>query len=90
MFDTKDLECLDPEYFNIIMANEYDVTVMSRNTGHYWYIHCTGLEGKAACIVFHKHKFSHPYHLHGRKNSLKQAIQSIKSYDKWQINGRNK
>ena len=45
MFDAKDLECLEPEYFNIIMANEYDVTVMSRNTGHYWYIHCTGLEG---------------------------------------------
>ena len=44
MFEAKDLECLEPEYFNIIMANEYDVTVKSRNTGHYWYIHCTGLE----------------------------------------------
>lgn len=29
MFDAKDLECLDPKYFSIIMANEYDVTVMS-------------------------------------------------------------
>lgn len=38
MFDAKDLECLDPEYFSIIMVNEYDVTVMSRNTGHYWYV----------------------------------------------------
>jgi hypothetical protein len=34
MFDAKDLECLEPEYFIIIMSNEYDVTVMSRNTGH--------------------------------------------------------
>ena len=39
MFDANDLRYLDPTYFNIITANEYDVTVMSRNTGHYWYLH---------------------------------------------------
>lgn len=54
MFDAKDLECLDPKYFSIIMANEYDVTVMSRNTGHYWYVHCTGVPGDMACIIFQK------------------------------------
>ena len=39
MFDTNDLRQLDPKYFVIINVSDYDVTVMSRNTGHYWYIH---------------------------------------------------
>ena len=50
MFDAKDMECLNPEYFSIIMANEYDVTVMSRNTGHYWYVHCTGVVEFAVAV----------------------------------------
>ena len=90
MFDVKDLESLDPGYFNIIMANEDDVTVMSRNTGHYWYVHCTGVSGDMACIIFHKHKYNHPYHQHGHGNSLRQAIRSIQSHDMWQMNGRKR
>ena len=39
MFSNEDLKCLDPEYFNIITTDAYDVTIMSRNTGHYWYLH---------------------------------------------------
>ena len=37
MFSNEDLKCLDPEYFSIITTDAYDVTIMSRNTGHYWY-----------------------------------------------------
>lgn len=39
MFNSDDLKCLDPAYFNIIVVDDYDVTIMSQNTGHYWYIH---------------------------------------------------
>lgn len=38
MFSNEDLKCLDQEYFNIITTDVYDVTIMSRNTGHYWYL----------------------------------------------------
>ena len=31
MFSSEDLKCLDPEYFSIIIADAYNVTVMSRN-----------------------------------------------------------
>lgn len=31
MFEQKDLECLDPGYFEIICMNDRDVTIMSRN-----------------------------------------------------------
>lgn len=40
MFEVKDLE-----HFNIIMANEYSVTVTSRNAGHYWYVRYAGVLG---------------------------------------------
>ena len=39
MFSNEDLKCLDPKYFSIITKDAYDVTIMSRNTGHYWYLH---------------------------------------------------
>ncbi len=38
MFSNEDLKCLDPAYFSIITTDAYDVTIMSRNTGHYWYL----------------------------------------------------
>lgn len=85
MFDKEQLKTIDPEYFNIITMDDYDVTIQSRNTGHYWYLHSTDVPGDMACIIFHKHKCSHPYHQHGYGNSLRQAIQSIKSHDTWQL-----
>ena len=44
MFSRKDLECLDPRYFEIIYMDDRDVTIMSRNTRHMWYIHNIGAE----------------------------------------------
>ena len=74
MFDTEQLKAIDSRYFNIITVDEYDVTI----------------QGDAACIIFHKHKYCHPYHQHGRGNSLRQAIRSIQSHDRWQMNGRKR
>lgn len=37
------------------------------------------------CVIFHKHKASHPYHLHGRAGTLPQAVRNIKKHDKWQM-----
>ena len=55
MFSNEDLKCLDPEYFSIIIADAYDVTVMSKNTGHYWYLHNPEYPEKRTAIIFHKH-----------------------------------
>ena len=88
MFDATDLSALDPKYFSIIFTDAFDVTVMSRNTGHYWFIHNPEYPTPGTCIIFHKHKASHPYHQHGRANSLKQAVRSIQRHDRWQMQGR--
>ena len=52
MFDSDQLTAIDAEYFNVITVDEYDVTLQSRNTGHYWYLHCTGVSGEAASLTW--------------------------------------
>jgi hypothetical protein len=84
MFGREELVCLDPEYFSIITVNDYNVTVMSRNTGHYWYLHNCGYPDPGTVIKFHKHRASHPYHHHGRANSLRQAVRAIRRHDQYQ------
>ena len=56
MFSSEDLKSLDPQYFSIISTDAYDVTIMSRNTGHYWYLHNPEYPEKGTVIIFHKHK----------------------------------
>ena len=53
MFSTEELQSLDRKYFNVIVANDYDVTVMSRNTGHYWYLHNPEYPERGMIILFH-------------------------------------
>lgn len=88
MFDEKSLAHLDRKYFNIILADNQDVTIQSRNTGHYWYLHCAGYPTEEALIIFHKHQFKDRYHQHGRARTLRQAVKIIKGHDKYQLNVR--
>lgn len=61
MFDENSLKKIDTKYFNIILMDDRDITIQSRNTGHYWYLHCTEYRGQSL-IIFHKHFFKCPYH----------------------------
>ena len=88
MFSPEELQSLDRNYFSVIVADEYDVTIMSRNTGHFWYLHNPEYPEKGTIILLHKHKAGDKYHLHGRGNSLGQVVRSIKSHDRFQLNGR--
>lgn len=88
MFQAEDLRCLDRGYFEIVQADEVDVTLISKNTRHVWYIHNAGYPQEGSCVIFHKHKASHPYHQHGKANTLRQAVRDIKNHDKWQLKGR--
>ena len=53
MFDANDLSNLDPKYFSIIFTDAFDVTIMSRNTGHFWFIHNPEYPTPGTCIIFH-------------------------------------
>ena len=51
MFRAEEIGRLDRSYFNIILAEEYDVTLQSKNTGHIWYIHNPEYPGEGECII---------------------------------------
>ncbi len=88
MFEQKSLDKIDGVYFNIIIADSQDVTIQSRNTGHYWYLHCSEYLTEEALIIFHKHRFKDGYHQHGHARNLRQAIKSIVRHDDYQLNVR--
>ena len=88
MFTQQELDSIDKKYFAVIIADQYDVTLMSKNTHHVWQLHNVELPDGEVTLIFHKHKASHPYHQHGRANTLRQAMRSIRGHDKWQMNGR--
>ena len=52
MFDEISLKKIDAKYFNIILLDNKDITLQSRNTGHYWYLHCTEYLEEQSLIIF--------------------------------------
>lgn len=79
MFNSEDLKYLDPQYFSIIATDAFDVTIMSRNTGHYWYLHNPEYPEQGMVIIFHKYKASHPYHQHGRTTLCGRRLEAYVS-----------
>lgn len=88
MFREEELAAIDRKYFTVIIANEYDVTLLSNNTHHMWYLHSVELPDRDMVICFHKHHASDPYHCHSKCGTLRKAIRDIKSHDTFQLNGR--
>lgn len=88
MYTQQELDAIDRKYFAVIIAHQYDVTLMSKNTHYVWQLHNVEMPDGEVTVVFHKHKASHPYHAHSKRRSLGRAIRDIKSHDRWQLNGR--
>lgn len=88
MFSQQQLSSIDRNYFDVIIADPYDVTLRSKNTGHYWYLHNTGVPAEDSCLLYHKHQSFHPYHQQRRETHFRSAIKTIRSHDDYQINVR--
>lgn len=52
LFKKEDIESIDRKYFTVIVANEYDITLVSNNTHHVWYIHNVELPDMELCIQY--------------------------------------
>ncbi len=90
MYTQQELDSIDKKYFAVIVVDQYDVTLMSKNTHHVWQLHNLELPDGEVTLIFHKHKASRPYHKQGRANTLRQAIRSIRGHDWWQMNRKNR
>lgn len=54
MFTTEELQAIDRKYFTVIVADAYDVTLISNNTKHVWYIHNVELKDRNLCLVYRR------------------------------------
>lgn len=88
MYSQQELNAIDTKYFYVILMNEYDVTLMSKNTRHVWQLHNVELPDGEITVIFHKHHVSDQYHTHSRSRTLGRALRDIKSHDAFQLNGR--
>lgn len=60
IFTTEELQSIDGKYFTVIVADAYDVTLISNNTQHIWYIHYVEVQDWNLCLIYHKHHINHP------------------------------
>ena len=90
MYTQQELDSIDRKYFNVILMNEHDVTLMSKNTHHMWQLHSVELPDGQIVVTFHKHRSCDKFHTHSRSRSLRMAIWDIKSHDTFQLNGRRR
>lgn len=58
MYTRQELEEIDRRYFEVIIADEYDVILMSRNTRHVWYLRNVELPDGEVTVILHKHQVS--------------------------------
>ena len=86
MITAKELKSLDRNYFTVIHAGCYGVTLQSKNTLHSWYIACEDLGYQQSFRIEHSHGGPYtPMHQHGRGKTLQSCIRQIKSHDEYQL-----
>lgn len=88
MISNKELQIVDPEYFNIIQTSGFSVSLQSKNTKHYWHIAEEEFSHFRHFKVYHKHNSSDEYHRHKDASTLKAAIKKIMEHDTFHLNGR--
>ncbi len=91
MFDTKEFENVDREYFEVINETCYHLTLKSCNTGHTWDIECRdNLNNTRSLVISHKHKDSYPFHIQPNfhPRSIEEAQEMFKAHDTWHLDGR--
>ena len=88
MFTEKEIKKVDQQYFRIVSASAYGITLQSKNTKHYWYILDQDYPHFSSCLIYHSHHGRINYHQHGHAPDLMKAVESIIGHDKYQLNGR--
>lgn len=91
MFDTKDFNSIDKQYFEVLALTCYNIKVRSRNTQHLWAIYSKDLNQNISSIeIWHQHKDEDRPHLQRGLHPLtvKEAQKMIKDHDRYVLNER--
>ena len=86
MIGPADLAAIDRDYFNILSAGGYDITLQSRPTGHCWHLLERVSNGYRSFVISHRHGDSGPYHPQKTKPkpSVEACCDYIKGHDAYQ------
>ena len=94
MFNKSELSSIDREYFTVLSANAFQVTLQSKNTLHEWYILSREdrVNGKLirTCMIYHRHNRRDGFHPQGSASTLAGAMNKIKEHDTYFLNRRTK
>lgn len=77
-------------YFEVLQAGAFTITLKSKNTGHYWHLLEREYPTFRHFVIYHKHNVSDEYHAQGMACDLVAAVSGIRSHDEFQMNGRKK
>lgn len=88
MITKKEIQSIDRNYFDVIQATPYIITLRSRNCGHYWALELEEYPSFRHFKVYHKHHQWNEFHRHRDAGNLRRAIADIRSHDAFQMNGR--
>lgn len=87
---TEELKKVEGNYFEVLQAGAFAVTLRSKNTGYYWHLIERKYPTFRHFVIYHKRSASDAYHAQGTASDLKAAVSGIKSHDEFQTNGRKK
>ena len=59
MYTQQELDSLDRKYFAVILANEHDITLLSKNTHHMWQLHSVELPDGQLFSGIHDRRGNH-------------------------------
>lgn len=89
MLTMEELRLIDG-YFTLLSSNAFCVTIRSKCTGHEWHIVVQESVRFRSFEISHRHNRHDSFHLHGHAGTFKKALETIKSHDTFQLNGRKK
>ncbi len=90
MITKKELKELKGNYFDVLQAGAFAITLKSKNTGHYWHLLEREYPTFRHFAIYHKHNAVDAYHAQGTARDLATAVSRIMSHDEFQMNGRKK
>jgi hypothetical protein len=90
MITKEELKKVEGNYFEVLQAGAFAITLKSKNTGHYWHLLEREYPTFRNFVIYHKHNVSDEYHVQGTACDLATAVSGIRSHDEFQMNGRKK
>lgn len=83
MFTKQEIRIVSPRYFKDIIATGIDIRATSRCTGHEWRIYSPVGSNRRSVELWHRHSRNDQFHFQKRLPGLPEAVEEIKSHDKW-------